>query len=1017
MHDDRRTVEGRLTRFVRTWLEPATYRAFQPLEITRWVAPGEPVPFATATAQEFSPVEQGAFWGAAWGTTWFRVQGSVPVDWAADDDVAVELLLDLGFTADRPGFQCEGLVYHPDGTILKGLNPLSAYVPWDPARRGAGIDIFIEGASNPDVAGSYDFHPTDLGLKDTAGDVELYSLGRMGVALRDVTIWELRQDIGVLAGLMEQLPLDSPRRHRILRGIERMLDTLDPDAVSSTAGEARAILAPLLADRAVASSHRVTATGHAHIDSAWLWPARETERKCARTFSNAIALLDENPDFVFAASSAQQYAWVKRSQPELFERIKERVTSGRFVPVGGMWVESDTMMPSGESLVRQFVFGKRFFLQEFGVETEEVWLPDSFGYSAALPQIAKAAGNRWLLTQKLSWNRTNPMPHHTFQWEGIDGSRIFTHFPPVDTYISELSPAELLHAERNFRESGVADRSLVPFGWGDGGGGPTREILAAGERARDLDGLPRVSFGSPREFFEAAEADYPDAPSWHGEMYLELHRGIFTSQLRAKQGNRRSEGLLREAELWAATAAVRVNADYPADALRDAWEQVLLLQFHDILPGSSIAWVYSDAAESYARVRESLEGIIRDSLRALAGEGSTPLVANASPSAVGDVAALSVAERPEVLAPVGLVEDGAGGITMDNGLIKARLDPDGSLTSLIGDGGGRNAITPGGSGNRLVLHRDTPNEWDAWDIDEHYRRNAEVLRPAPGSVSWGVREDGVAFVGTRIAFGGSTIVQTHELAPGAVRLDIVYDIEWRERQKLLKLYMDLDVHAERFAAESQFGHVYRPTFVNTSWEAARFEVCAHRWVHVQEPGYGVAVVNDSTYGHSVVTEERAGGGRATVIGLSLVRAPLFPDPEADQGRHRLRVAIVPDATIDDAVDQAYEVTLPPRPLLGDHGVEPLIDVGRGAVIDAVKLAEDGSGDVVVRIHEHRGSRATVELRPRFASTPAVAVDLLERPLSEGECMIEDGRIELRPFQLVTLRFRRTGADHATRPSL
>src|SRR5918995_353836 len=377
-----------------------------------------------------------------------------------------------------------------------------------------------------------------------------------------------------------------------------MLDVLDLADVGGTAAAARKVLADPLGRPAHASAHRLSAVGHAHIDCAWLWPLRETRRKCARTFANVTALAADYPELVFACSSAQQYAWVKEDQPALFDRIKRTVASGQWAPVGGMWVESDANLPGGESLARQLVHGRRFFRDELGVDTPEVWLPDTFGYTAAFPQLARLAGARWFLTQKLSWNETNRMPHHTFRWEGLDGPRILPHFPPVDTYNAELTGAELAHAVANYAEKGAGTRSLVPFGYGDGGGGPTREMLERARRLADLEGSPRVTVESPAAFFAAAEAEYPDAPVWSGELYFELHRGTYTSQAATKAGNRRSERLLREAELWAATAAVRAGAPYPYDELDELWKTVLLHQFHDILPGSSISWVHREAVRA-----------------------------------------------------------------------------------------------------------------------------------------------------------------------------------------------------------------------------------------------------------------------------------------------------------------------------------------------------------------------------------------------------------------------------------
>ncbi len=378
-----------------------------------------------------------------------------------------------------------------------------------------------------------------------------------------------------------------------------------------------------------------------------------------RTVANVVNLLDHagngQGDLVYAMSSAQQWEWVREHHPALFERVKEHVAAGRFVPVGGMWVESDTNMVGGEAMARQFLVGQRWFEEHLGVTCDEVWLPDSFGYTAALPQIVRQAGCRWFLTQKISWNTTNVFPHHTFWWEGIDGTRVFTHFPPVDTYNAELTGRELAHAARNFRDKGAATRSLVPFGHGDGGGGPTREMLARASRTASLAGSPTVAIETPAAFFEAAEEEYggssSGAPVWAGELYLEIHRGTYTSQAAMKQGNRRSEHLLREAELWSATAAVRGLLSYPTDELEELWRIVLLHQFHDILPGSSIAWVHREARATYADVAARLEALIETALDALAGDGSDDVVFNAGPVAREGVLAMGGGFEARKLAP------------------------------------------------------------------------------------------------------------------------------------------------------------------------------------------------------------------------------------------------------------------------------------------------------------------------------------------------------------------------------
>ncbi len=931
-------------------------------------------------------------------------QGGVPRTASSDDRTAIEIVVDLGFADDRPGFQAEGLVWRPDGSTIKGVSSYNQAVPWHDDDR---VDVFVEAAGNPDVAGGFQFFPTTYGDRATAGTEPLYRLRHIDLALRDVVVWELLQDLTALIGLMKALPSDSTRRAQIRRGLDVLVDEVDPADVAASAPAARTMLRPLLDNPAAASAHHVVAVGHAHLDSAWLWPLRETVRKCARTFSNVVALMDADPDFVFACSSAQQYAWVKEFYPELFERIREHVAAGRFVPVGGMWVESDTNMPGGEAMARQLVAGKRFFLDEFGVEPLDVWLPDSFGYSGALPQIARAAGSRWFLSQKLSWNDTDKMPHHTFTWEGIDGSRVLTHFPPVDTYNSDLSATELLHAEANFAEKGVAGSSIVPFGWGDGGGGPTREMVASARRFASLEGAPTVELGSPHTFFERTEAEFTHPPVWSGEMYLEFHRGTYTSQARTKQGNRRSEHLLREAELWAATAAVRTGADYPYDELASLWQTTLLHQFHDILPGSSIGWVHRQAEQTYAQVASDLETLIAGSVGDLLGEGDAPMLLNAAPHVRDGVPALG-AGPPQAAhgSDVTVLRETDGTVRVRNGLIDLHLTPGGQIDSLRDLVADREVVPAGTLANLLQLHRDTPAKWDAWDIDKEYRRVGVDLLDAE-SLEVAIESTECVEVRTTRTFGESRLVQELTIRRGSAAIEIVTDIEWRERQKLLKLAFPLDVHADRSASETQFGHVFRPTHTNTSWDAARFEICAHRWVHVGEPGYGVAIANDATYGHDITRgTTRAGGPTATTVRLSLLRAPLFPDPEADQGHHRLTTVLHAGADIASAIEDGYRTNLPERIVHGARTVAPLVTMSDPAVvIESVKLAEDRSGDVVVRAYESLGAHSRATLVPGFATSGARAVDLLERDVQTPGVAVTDDAIELslRPFQLVTLR--------------
>ncbi|RII09256.1 Mannosylglycerate hydrolase [Streptomyces sp. YIM 130001] len=1018
MHDDRELTEARLRRVLAERIRPALLPASVPLQVEAWVAAGEPVPVGQGLAAAHEPVAVGDRWGAPWDTTWFKVHGEVPREWAGS---TVEAVLDLGFDARRPGFQCEALVYTADGTPVKGLNPRNAWVRvGSPVAGGERVEWHLEAASNPELLDMDGFSPTRLGDRDTAGTEPQYRLARMDLAVFDTEVWELTQDLDVVGELMHELPLDSARRRQLARSVSRALDALDLQDVNSTATAAREALSEALASPAHASAHRISAVGHAHIDSAWLWPLRETVRKVARTASNMTALLEDEPDFVFAMSQAQQFAWIKEHRPEVYAKVKAAVAEGRFVPAGGMWVESDTNMPGSEAMARQFVHGKRFFLDEFGIENEEVWLPDTFGFAAGLPQIIKAAGSKWLLTQKISWSRTNTFPHHTFRWEGIDGTRVFTHFPPVDTYNCSMLGSEIAHAARTFKEKGAANSSLAPTGWGDGGGGTTRETVARAARMRNLEGAARVTWRTPTEFFTEAEAEYPNAPVWVGELYLELHRGTLTSQAGTKRGNRRSEHLLREAELWSATAAVRSGFPYPYEALDRLWKTVLLHQFHDILPGSSIAWVHREAEETYARVARELEDIIAGALRALTGtvgNAARELTANSAPHHRSGVAPGGLAPATVDGPPVTASPREAGGFVLDNGLLRVLLDERGLVVSVHDSQSHRETLAPGAVANLLQIHPDLPNAWDAWDVDAFYRNSVTDLDTADDVRLDSADDDGATVRVTR-SFGASRTVQSVTLARGRRRLDFETEVDWHETEKLLKVAFPLDLHADRYAAETQFGHLYRPTHTNTTWDAAKFEACAHRFVHLEEPGWGVALVNDSTYGHDVSRTVRAADaqeaqGVTTIVRLSLLRAPRYPDPETDQGTHRFGYALVPGATVGDAVREGHRINLPERGIAGEAPVAPLVTLDNDAVVlSALKLADDGSGDVVIRVHEAHGGRAPVTLTPGFRFTSVSRTDLLERPVDNGpspEC--EDGaiRITLRPFQILTLRLTRNDA--------
>ena len=1010
MHQGTKALEERLDRFIRDRLEPAIYQDHIPLSIQAWQAPREPVPFAFATEQKFDEVSLGWRFGRAWSTIWLKVSGAVPQDWKSEqeDSHAAEIVIDFGYNTSRSGFQAEALAYDLSGVPIKAIAPKNSWLPWSYADKT--VEFFLEVAANPDVAGEYTFEPTALGDWDTASEAPLYELKKLHLARRDIQVWELAQDVWTLRGLMLALPAENTRRHLIARALEDMLDAIDPNDVSNSAIEARAKLTDVLNAPANFSSHRIIATGHAHIDSAWLWPIRETVRKCARTFSNVLSLMDEYEDFVFSASSAQHYKWIKEHYPIVFAGIQEKVKAGQWKPVGGMWVECDGNLPGSEAMVRQFVYGQKFFRENFDLQAKEAWLPDSFGYSGSLPQIVRQSGITSFLSQKMSWNQVNRMPHHTFWWEGIDGSRVFTHFPPVDSYISEISGAELAHAEANFSDKGRSTISLVPFGWGDGGGGPTREMIAAARRTGDLEGSPKVKMGSADEFFGQAKAENDNLPVWRGEMYLELHRGVLTTQHRTKHGNRRNEALLREAELWASYATIKLGAAYPSEKLAEIWESILLMQFHDILPGTAIAWVYKEVENRHAQITQELRDIIDSSLKLLANDSSgataSLMRANSTPSSRHNLQALSIGVLENPAKPASISE-GKDQVVLDNGILRVSVDRTGRITSLVSISNNRDAIAEGIPANEFQLHNDTPTRWDAWDIDENYRNTKQVLDRVDEFHSH--LEHGCAVIETKrhIASPGrprSTIVQTLRLEPGSNALDIGVEVDWHESEKFLKLAFPIDIHAEEVAAETQFGFVKRPTHVNTSWDFARFETSQHKYLFLEERDWGVAFANDSTYGFDVQRTTESNGATVTSVRFSLLRAPKFPDPEADQGSHSMRFKIRPSATIQDAVHLGYELNTPAIEVLGNRPVEPLVTSAASQVIvETVKLAEDASGDLIVRLYESTGGRCSSLISFAGSASSISLTDFLEAPVSVETTSGDSINLEFRPFQVVTLR--------------
>jgi alpha-mannosidase len=983
-------------RFVSDVVRPAIHSNRRPLMVSALHLHGEPVPVGEALEREFEPFAVGSAWGAIWDTSWFRFRASVPSEWAGAE---VAALVHLGGD-EVVGFTAEGLIWDGDGRPVQGLHHRHREYLLGQADGGRTVDFYVEAAANPIP----DWHRVDwpLLLPDYDGP-PLYRLQQAELATVDREVEGLYHDMCLLLQIAEHIPQRTEEVLDALHAAVALTGKVDDvGAVRAARDRLASLLDPGVTPHP-AIHHTVTAVGHAHIDTAWLWPIRETKRKCARTFANQLRLLERYPEHRFACSQAVQYQWIKDEYPQLYEEIRARVAEGRWEPVGGMWVESDTNVPSGESLVRQLVHGKRFFADEFGIESHELWIPDVFGYSAALPQIAAKSGVTALITQKMSWNDTNAFPHSTFWWEGHDGSRLLAHFPPANTYNGDFSVAEIDRSEHNYLDHGRFDRSLYPYGYGDGGGGPTAPMLESARRLTDQPGLPRVEIGTVSEFLAAAGAEARDLATWVGELYLEAHRGTLTTHGEVKWANRRGEEALRAAEMWSVAAGLDRRP-----ALDQAWKLLLLQQFHDIIPGSSIHWVYQETRRDHAQVLATADQVIAEAqailAHAVAGEG---LVAfNPSSYSRTEVTELPSGRLVVAAAPAcgwaGVegdavvaqpVEVGAG--WMDNGHLRVCWDDDGLLTSVWDREAQREVLAEGQRGNVLQLHEDHPKAFDAWDVDRAYLDTVADLTSVE-LIEIVERDPLRAGVGIVRRFGDSQVRQTMRLAAGSRRLEFDTEVDWHERHRFLKVAFPVAIRSTRATYEIQHGHLERPTVANTSWDEARFEVCGHRWADLSEAGYGVALLNNGKYGYDI---------RGHVMRLSLLRAPGYPDPEADQGEHRFAYALLPHGgPFQERVIAEAESFNFPISIVAGRGAGQLLAIDRpGVSVEAVKWADRLDG-VVVRLCEVWGSRgpARVTLNVPFASV--TRTDLLERDL---EPLPHEGNVvdlQLRPFELVTLRF-------------
>ncbi|MBM6994682.1 alpha-mannosidase [Paenibacillus sp. DXFW5] len=864
------------------------------------------------------------------------------------------------------------------------------------------------------------------------------------------------------------LPEQDFRRTRLIEALYDAMDgfvALDAEAVRE--GGAIAELEQRLAERVKAiggnAEGLIQMVGQSHIDIAWLWPVRETVRKTSRTFSTVDALMREYPEYRYTQSQPLLFAFLKENDPELYERVKARIKEGRWELVGGMWVEPDLNLPSGESLMRQMLYGQRFYQEEFGFTSEIEWLPDTFGYCASLPQILKHGGIRYFMTTKLGWNDTNVFPYDLFHWVGIDGTPMLSY---LNHGVNENTLPKDVHEHwQSYRQKAVHPEQMLLYGHGDGGGGVTREMLEYINRAELMVGQPASEYSTATEFFAGIEAAQPKLPAWHGDLYLELHRGTYTTHGRNKRSNRKAEILYREAELWNALAAPTLPKDQQREAqstLQAGWKLILLNQFHDIIPGSAITEAYETSTKEYDDIFEKGNTGLRHGLTALVeqvtttGEGTPYVVFNSLGWTRDAVVALpdqgyrsgtaaydERGTRLELDIRTGLNGGSAAWVRVpevpafgyktiwlrteaDKAAETAATSPAGSkvfqgewetefyrlkfndcgeIVSLWDKKAGREIVKSGESANRFHFYHDRPTLWDAWDIDPRYEQQpaGKAVLLESGLVASGPVQDVLRF---RWSLGQSEITQDMILYHHDKRIDFQTKVNWNEAHKLLKVGFPIDVVTDKATYEIPFGALERPTHRNTSWEQAQFEVCGHRFADVSERGYGVSLLNDCKYGYDI---------QGSTIRLSLLRAPKWPDVTADLGEHEFTYSLYPhqgDWQTAHTVRAAAELNHTPAVLVaGVHGgTRPstgalLGFAGEHVVLDTVKPAEDGDG-VILRLYESAGGRERVALNWNEPVSAAFLSDALEREL-EPITMASVGRIELdfAPYEIKTLKLK------------
>ncbi len=972
-----------------------------------------PIPYAEALTADYKNITLNELWGELWGCAWFKFKGQINNEHTGKK-IGALIDIDGEGCVVKDGIPFVGLT----NKIHWDLRSAKSFVPlFEKLEKDEEIEILVEAGAN----GLFGAGQTDYRLKQA----DLVVVNPMHE--------KLYYDFMVLGDLAQTLPEKTVRRNKILWGLNQVMNIWQDGKGLDKALE---ITGNLLSKHVNASSTTAYSIGHAHIDLAWLWPVRETKRKGERTFATVLQLMKEYPEYKFGASQPQLYQWMKEDYPELYQQIKQAAKDGKWECQGAMWVEPDMNLAGGEALIRQCFYGKQFFKKEFDQNVKHLWLPDVFGYSAALPQILKKCGVDMFMTQKISWNETNLFPHYTFYWEGIDGTKILTHFLPTNDYNLANTPKLMIESELRYTQSDVSDEFLNLYGIGDGGGGPSREHIELGLRQQNLEGTPKFKFAFAEEFFDKIRAIDPKIlPHWSGELYLELHRGTYTTQALMKKYNRMLENKLHDLEFLGT-----LIKDFPQDKLDQIWKDTLLNQFHDILPGSSITWVYKDAHALSEKNLKLAEELQNGFLTKLHGENDPEnnkyVVYNTLPWSRIELITLpkpdgsyKIEIQDEIIFTeskdgnisfqihlpsygytsfeVTQIKDKLSGDTSDikcnslsNHELLIELDAQGAITRIYDKEAKRDVLK--GKANLLYLYEDKPNNWGAWDINHFYQetipQEAELLQSRVVE-----HNEFTSAIIQELTIGNSLITQIIRLETGTKQITISHKVDWKEKHKMLRVLAMPDIKAADATCEIQYGMLKRSTHDNTSWEQAKFEVPAHKFVDISQPDYGFALLNDCKYGHSI-TEG--------VLGLSLLRAPADTDPEADIRVHEYKYAYYPhtgDLTKSDVLEKAHNLNHP----VIIKSVQALPEIekksyfwveGKNVKIETIKPAYKKSG-IIIRVYETMGSNTIINIHSEQRLFEVVETDMLEYEIGDIACEDNKFQLEFKPFEIRTLKLR------------